>query len=142
MAYCTRDDIQSKLSESDLIRLTDEFNTGLPDMDKVDDAITDAQAEVDSYCVKRHTVPFPDPTPAMISKVTKDIAVYNVWSLKNAAPEATEDRYKKAVSYLEKIAAGTVELGGDSPDEVDDGGPESIKSADDRRFTMENMESF
>lgn len=142
MAYCTREDIKNKITEDNLIRLTDEFGAGIPDYDKVDNAITEAAAEVDSYCAKRHTVPFQPPVPSMIIKVCKDIAVYNVWSLKNAVPDDSDDRYKKAVSYLEKIANGTVELGGDSPEEIDDGGPAAGKSSEDRRFSMDNMEGF
>lgn len=142
MAYCTRENIQDKITDQDLIRLTDEAGAGVADFSKIDDAIAEAQAEVDSYCVKRHTVPFADPAPAMISKVCKDITVYNLWSLRHAAPDDCEDRYKKAVSYLEKIAAGTVDLGGDSPEQIDDGGPASTKSSSDRIFTMDSMESF
>ena len=142
MAYCTREDIQSRISEADLVRLTDEYDTGLVDWEKVDQAVTDAQAEVDSYCKRNHPVPFSNPVPAMVAKVCKDIAVYNVWSLKNAAPDDAEDRYGKAVVYLEKVAAGTVDLGGGSLEKIDDGGPESIKSSDSRTFTMERLEGF
>lgn len=142
MAYCTREDIQEKISEADLIRLTDEFGAGIPDYAKIDNAITEAEAEVDSYCAKRHTVPFQPPVPAMITKVCKDIAVYNVWSIRNAAPEDCEDRYTRAVAYLKNVANGIVELGGDSPEETDDGGPSTTKSSDDKTFTMDSMEGF
>lgn len=142
MAYCTIADIQDRISEQDLIRLTDDENTGAMDTGKIDDAIAEAAAEIDSYCAKRHTVPFSDPAPAMISKICKDIAVYNLWSLQNAVPENAADRHKKAVSYLKDIAAGTVQLGGDAPAEVDYDGPEASTSSENRIFTMDNMGSF
>ncbi|MCK5099792.1 MAG: DUF1320 domain-containing protein [Desulfobacteraceae bacterium] len=142
MAYCTREDIDGKITEAELIRLTDESGTGLVDYTKVDNAITEAEAEVDSYCAKRHAVPFQPPVPSMIVKVCKDIAVYNTWSLKNAAPEDCEDRYARAVAYLKNVAKGIVDLGTGSTEEVDDGGPESIKSASDKIFTLGNMEGF
>ncbi|SDU26742.1 gp436 family protein [Desulfobacula phenolica] len=142
MAYCTREDIQGKISEAELIRLTDDSGTGIPDYSKIDTAITEAEAEIDSYCAKRHTVPFQPPVPSMISKMCKDIAVYNVWSLRNAAPDDCEDRYTRAVAYLKNVAKGIVDLGGDTPLEIDDGGPSSSKSSDDRRFSMDNMEGF
>ena len=142
MAYCTIEDIQGRITEDDLIRMTDEFGTGLPDTDKIADAIAEAEAEVDSYCAKRHTVPFAPPVPAMIVKVCKDIAVYNVYALKNAAHEDISDRYEKAVSYLKDVAKGIVDLTGPAAPEIDDGGPAASKSSDSRIFSMDSMEGF
>ena len=142
MAYCTIEDIQGRITEDDLIRMTDEFGTGLPDTDKIADAIAEAEAEVDSYCAKRHTVPFQSPVPAMIVKVCKDIAVYNVYFLKNAASEKVSDRYQKAVSYLKDVAKGIVDLGGEAAPEIDDGGPAAGKSSDSRTFSLDSMGGF
>ena len=142
MAYCTIEDIKGRITEDDLLRVTDEFGTGLPDNDKIASAISDAEAEVDSYCAKRHTVPFAPPVPAMIVKVCKDIAVYNVYALKNAAHEDISDRYQKAVSYLKDVAKGIVDLGGVAAPEIDDGGPAAGKSSDTRAFSMAGMEGF
>jgi phage gp36-like protein len=142
MAYCTRDNIEGKISNPDLIRLTDESGSGVVDYVKLDDAITEAEAEVDSYCAIRHTVPFQSPIPSMVIKICKDIAVYNVWSLRNAVPDDCEDRYQRAVAYLKNVAKGIVELGGDATEELDEGGPRASKSSDSRRFSMDNMEGF
>ncbi|MBU0969209.1 MAG: DUF1320 domain-containing protein [Proteobacteria bacterium] len=142
MAYCTTADIESKIDKDELIRLTDDAGAGTPDTTKIQEAITEAGAEIDSYCARLHTVPFPDPVPAMIVKVCKDIAVYNVYSLKNAAPEDCEDRYERSVAYLKNVARGIVDLGAGSPEEVDDGGPETIKTASDSIFTLGKMEGF
>jgi phage gp36-like protein len=142
MAYITRVDIDGKITEDELIRLTDESGTGLVDYTKVDDAIADAEAEIDSYCASLYAVPFQSPVPPMIVKVCKDITVYNIWSLKNVAPEDCEDRYAKAVAYLKDVAKGIVELGSGSAEEVDDDGPQSIKTTSDRIFTLNKMEGF
>ena len=142
MAYCTVADIQGRIDEAVLIRLTDETGEGLVDTDRVQEAIDDAQAEIDVYCSRLQSVPFSDPAPVIITKICKDMAVYNLYSLKNAAEEDVEDRYKRAVAFLKDVSNGVVDLGDDAPVQEDDGGPAAIKQAGTRTFSMDRMAGF
>lgn len=79
----------------------------------IEDAISDAQAEIDGYLAKRYSVPFTE-VPPVISKFTKDMAVYNLASRIGIDEQDREKtiltRYNAAVSFLTKVAQGTIEL--------------------------------
>jgi len=77
----------------------------------VKDALRDAEAEVDGYLQSSYDVPVastPDETPRIIRRITAQIAVY---LLQEAPTETDQERYDKAVSDLEKIGRGMIELG-------------------------------
>ena len=142
MAYCFVSDILGRIDDAELMRLTDDDGMGSADTAKIQEAIDDAQAEIDSYCAKLYSVPFSDPVPAMIVKICKDIAVYNVYSLKNAADDDVESRYNRALKFLLSISKGLVKIGAGEPSTVSDGGPESLKPASDKTFSLKSMEGF
>ena len=142
MTIISISDIEGKITRSDLIRLTDEDGAGAIDSGKMTNCISEAEAEFLSYTTQYYPAGFSSPVPDMVKKGVLDIAVYNVWSLKTEAPEGIEKRYSHIVSWLKDVARGIAKIGTDAPAEVDDGGPESIKSADEKTFTMNTMAGF
>jgi len=111
MAYCTLENITNTVPEQTIINLTDDAAVGVIDPVKVDTAIADAEAEVDSYCATRYQVPFAV-VPPIVRKITTDIAIYNLYSrCAETVPEIRETRYKSAIKLLENIAKGIVALG-------------------------------
>ena len=79
MAYSTIDDIRKLLPEMELLALTDDESLGTVEQGRVDEAIAQADAEIDSYCAVRYSVPV-TPVPAMLRKLSVDIAVYALYS--------------------------------------------------------------
>lgn len=114
MAYCTKSDILDQMEESDLIRLTDDENLNVVSDPRVAKAIADADAEINGYCGKRYRVPMA-PVPDLIRKMSVDIAVYNLFSRREGAPEDRRNRYKDAIAFLRLVAAGSGTLGEDDP---------------------------
>lgn len=111
MAYSTVDDIVKLIPESTLVELTDDGATGSVDEAVAAEAISQADAEIDSYCGGRYGVPL-SPAPELVRKLSADIAIYHLYSRRVAQmPEARRDRYRDAVRLLESIARGTVTLG-------------------------------
>lgn len=141
MAYSTLADMTATTPEQAVINLTDDSGVGVVDQDKVSAAIADADAEIDSYCAARYTVPF-DPVPAVVRKCSVDIAVYNIYSrYAEKVPETREARYKNAIKLLENIAKGVVTIGETvAPPPVSSGGGKV--SAPGRIFSAEKMESY
>jgi len=84
MAYSTQADILEQLSEAHLIQLTDDAGAGTVDADVVSRAIADADAEIDSYCATKYDTPFTT-VPAVIRKLSVDMAIYNVYARRMAA---------------------------------------------------------
>ena len=109
--YCTLTDITALIPEQTVINLTDDSGIGVIEQASVDAAISDAAAEIDSYCAARYQVPF-NPVPAVIVKVAVDIAVYNLYSrCAEKIPESRQERYKNAIDLLKSISKGVVTLG-------------------------------
>ena len=110
MAYCILDDLKEKISEDQLIQLTDDDDTGAIASSRTDRAIADAESEIDSYCAARYKVPL-DPVPGIIRKYCVDIAVYNLFQRRRGAPEDRYRDYKSAITFLQNVAAGKATLG-------------------------------
>ena len=76
-------------------------------------AAEDASSIIDSYLASTpagsSTLPL-DPVPARIVELAGEIARYKLWGAK--ASEQVSERYKAAIAYLEKIAAGDLVVPG------------------------------
>ncbi len=143
MAYCALADITATIPEQTVTNLTDDSGTGEADQGKVTAAIADADAEIDSYCAARYTVPF-SPVPAVIRKCSVDVSVYNLYSrCAESIPDSRKERYKNAIELLKNIAKGVVTLGevpspATNPESA--GRPEITSST--RLFTRDTMKDL
>jgi len=80
----------------------------------VEESIRSADAEINGYLAKRYELPLAT-VPENISKYSKDIALYNLFSRIGIDQGERESiystRYKNAIRYLENVAKGVVDLG-------------------------------
>jgi phage gp36-like protein len=143
MAYCTLDDIKKLIPEEVIVQLTDDEDAGSVDQARVDEAIAQADAEVDSYCGGRYSVPF-SAVPEVVKKLSVDIAVYNLYSRTvQEIPEVRRERYRNAIRQLEGISKGLVSLGiGPTPEPASKSGAETNKATDTNVFSREKLEGF
>jgi phage gp36-like protein len=85
----------------------------------IEAAIADAEGEIDGYLAKRYAVPIA-PTPKVINKFAKDIAVYNLYSRIGIDESGEEknylNRYNAAVKFLTLVAEGKVSIGAQADD--------------------------
>lgn len=138
MAYCTQNDILDQISETELIELTDDSDTGVIDTDIVDRAVDDADSEIDGYCNVRYTVPFSAENggvPNLIRKFSVDIAIYNLFARRHRVELDRKERYDNAVDYLKDVSKGVATLGTDAVLSDADGGPKASTNILDRIFT-------
>lgn len=123
MAYCTADEVIGML-KADMIGyivgddfIEDEAERIAAVRPLAENAVEDAQAEIDGYLAKRYDVPFTK-TPKVISKFAKDIALYNLVSRKGVDESDREKtyltRYNAAVAFLTKVAEGKIDIGVDA----------------------------
>ena len=120
MAYCTAAEVLDMLKEDMLnviigdnyIENEDERIQAITPI--VEQAIADADAEIDGYLAKRYKVPF-EKTPQVINKFAKDIALYNMVSRKGVDENDREKtyltRYNAAIAFLTKGAEGRISIG-------------------------------
>ena len=141
MAYCTKADILDQMDEDMLIQLTDDDDEGAVDDDKVTRAIAKADAEINSYCGNRYSVPFTT-VPAMILAASVDIAIYNLYARRRGATDSIKERYDGRVAWLKNVAKGLVTLGEDDPDGVPSESHMPEISSSGRIFSREKMKGW
>lgn len=143
MAYCTLDDIKDQIDEARLIQLTDDENVGAVNTSRVEKAIADADEEINGYVGSRHAVPL-SPVPAILRKLSVDIAIYNLYARRDKANDTRSDRYKAAIRFLEQVALGKISLGASDPEgnPPASDAPELSVENPVRSFTRKSMEGF
>jgi len=110
MAYSSQNDLLAMISLEELAELTAESGD-LPDPVVVDEAIAQADAEIDAYLGSRYEVPV-TPTPPRVKALSVDMAIYQLYSRRSAVPPVRRDKYEAALAFLRAVAAGTVGLEG------------------------------
>ena len=120
MAYCTVGEVLDML-KADMMNVIigDDYIEDEQERIKVitplaEQAVGDAEAEIDGYLAKRYKVPFVK-TPQVINKFAKDIALYNLVSRKGIDESEREKtyltRYNSAITFLTKVAEGKIDIG-------------------------------
>ena len=141
--YSTLADIKKSISEETLIQLSDDDNLGVVNEDNVTQAIATADAEIDGYCGVKYAVPFTGTIPAVVGKLSAEIAIYYLYK-RRIVSEKIEKQYDKAVARLKDIARGLLSLGVDPAPlaSTDASRPKSNKTENDRVFTLDKMRGF
>jgi len=142
MTYATKQDLIDRFGERELVELTDLTNTPPTTIDdvKVDRALSDTDAKINSYLAARYATPL-NPAPASVVDLACAIARYKLWSDK--ASERVRDDYTDALKWLQLVAGGTVTLADATaaPTEQRSGG--SVKTnAPQRTFTRDSLGDF
>nr|DAR93075.1 MAG TPA: head to tail adaptor [Caudoviricetes sp.] len=125
MSYSTRAEVRGMIKDDALNAIIgDTFIEDPAEREElvapiIDEAIADADGEIDGYLAKRYAVPI-SPAPKIINKCSKDIAVYNLFS-RIGIDESTDqktylNRYNQAIKFLTLVAEGKVSLGAESDD--------------------------
>lgn len=120
MNYCTLSDIQKRAPDDVLMALTDDESNDVIDAARVDGAIADAGAEIDSLLQSRYTVPFVEPVPTIIRTICETLAVMKLIDRKpESVPEPFRDGWKKTFdahwNMLMKVASGALSIGTPEP---------------------------
>ena len=108
----------------------------------IDEAIADADGEIDGYLAKRYRVPL-SPVPKVINKFSKDIAVYNLFS-RIGIDEGTDqktylNRYNAAIKFFELVADGKVSIGTEADDPASAAATGFSAKSNTRLFTRGSM---
>lgn len=117
MPYATVQDMVSRYGETEMLRLSS-VDGVLPETVNaapVQQAISDADAIIDSFLRKRHAVPLA-PVPQVIIRASCVLARYELMTGGDREPAAQvkEDR-RETIAWLGKVADGTVTLEGSTP---------------------------
>jgi len=130
MSYATIADLRQWIDEATLVQLTDDDDTGLVNEDVVATVLESASIEIDGYLGGRYPLPLATP-PAILGKYCVDIAGWLLYVRRDAgAPPHWLERYKTAIAFLNKVAAGTLKLGAGDPEGTGSNGTLVVAAAD------------
>lgn len=104
-------------------------------------ALGKASAEIDLHLSARYSLPLPA-APAGLVTPCVNIAIYHVAVRHTALTVTIEDRYKRAVELLERIADGKAGLGAEEPrvsSEPDASAGGAYFTANGRLFSRESL---
>lgn len=110
--YCTNDDLLSEFSTSTIEELT---NGDSIDYAKLDLARANAEAIIDCFLMDRYDLPLPLPIPAVIKKISIDLAITHLYEnsrLFGFLPETIVRKQENGFKLLEKIRNGEIVLTG------------------------------
>lgn len=105
MAYCSLNDIQSRIPEKILINITqDDKELQEINEQRVNAAILDADSLIDSKIGTRYNVPL-DTVPNRIKRISIDLAIYYMYKARfdTKMPETVQLSYDEAISYLKDV---------------------------------------
>lgn len=111
MTYCTQADLIERFGAAEITQLSDRAGLGTLDSAVIAGAIADADAEIDGYLSGRYALPLVN-VPLVMTRLACDIARY--WLFGQDTTDLVKARYDQAISYLAKVAAGTITLGPDA----------------------------
>jgi len=106
MTYCTKQDMIDRFSEQELIDVTDREQLMLINDVVLDQAISDAAAEIDSY-LGRYDLPL-SVVPPVLVRLSCDIARYFLYD--DMPTEQVTKRYEVAIKFLLNVAKGHIDL--------------------------------
>ncbi|MFZ6655661.1 gp436 family protein [Undibacterium sp. TJN19] len=112
MNYCTKTDLITAFGMDELIQTTDRENATVINDVVLNNAINDAEAEINVWLAGRYVLPLPS-VPEILRKVAMDITRYHLW-IDVQADHPVAVHYDRQLKLLKSIATGTASLGLDA----------------------------
>ena len=134
--YAQVTDMQMRFGQEELEQLAPS-DTDAVDQSKVESALNDASAEMDTYLGSVYTLPMTEPNP-YLKTICCDITRFRLWD--DAVSEEVRKRYEDAVAWLKKVVKGDVSLGIENQEEVFYA--TTSTNAGNRTFTRSNLDDF
>jgi phage gp36-like protein len=109
MSYCTVDQVLTALDPVSLAQLTDDLQAQDIAVERIDEAIQAAEAEIDGYLGMVVALPLAT-APALLGRLAVQMALYHLFLRRNQGAYR-EVEYQNCRALLRDIAAGRVSLG-------------------------------
>lgn len=113
MAYINQETLEKFIPIDELVKLTDDNNSGGVNTIILNEAINIASNEIDNYLRDSYDISlFPNPLPEQLTAIVCDIVIYNLYKrrFRLEMPESISKIYDNAISTLKRIARGEIQV--------------------------------
>ena len=111
MAYAVKLDLADRLTEKQLVELTDFDNAGVVVDSRITAALDAAAAQIDSYAGGRYKTPLA--ASDQVKNLCLDLTVWQLFSVRNRPlSETLQKRYDAAMKFLMDVSKGLATLDG------------------------------
>ena len=111
MSYATVAEFRAGIPHRDLVALTSlDDGTDTINDDRVQDALDDATAEIDSYIAKAVELPLAD-VPRILKTICRDLALHRLYVNIGHSMEARKSLREDAIAFLKSVSRGDAALG-------------------------------
>ena len=142
MPYASVDQLKAVIPDTDLALLTD-FAGGETASDaRLDQALDDATAEINTYIAKAFPLPLADP-PHILVVICRDLAMHRLYVNLGHAENPFDALRAAALFTLKGIAAGRVSIGDDGDGETERTSPGvAMTDGPERQLTRDSLKGF
>ena len=120
MSYCSTSDVQSVITNDDLVQLTNDSGGDTIDTSKITEAVSYVDNIIDGYLRGRYDLPLAS-TPDELKYLAVDFVVYKLYSrrLYTEIPESINEKFRNVIKTLENIQKGLFNLGVETSEAFD-----------------------
>ena len=138
MPHCAQADLEKRYGERELIQLTDQDGVGFVDTERLNEAIADADEEINGYLADAgYALPLTS-TPYRLKRHACAITRWFLYD--EIVPDQVQKEYDKAIGWLERIVSGKVSLH-DEPEPESGVGRPAVKARA-QVYTNELMKTY
>jgi phage gp36-like protein len=105
--YCNKADILTRMTAIDLAKLTDDVNGTVVNDSLVNSLIESQSNLIDGYLRGRYPLPI---TSTILTTICIDLVCYELYKRRSRITESIAKSYEYAVSRLNKIQSGVIQL--------------------------------
>ncbi len=117
MAYAVKADLADRLTDKQLVELTDFENAGVVVDSRITAAIDDASSKIDAYAGSRYTVPLAQSD--QVKNLCLDLTVWRLNTNRNRPLSQPQlDAYEAAMKFLMDVSKGLATLDGQGAGET------------------------
>ena len=139
MGYATLEDMLDRFGDDEVYIAFDRIGDGELDSAAVDQALSDADDEINTYLSARYQLPLVT-VPPVLTRLAAQITLYH-GSPGTTMTEEKRTRYKDAVIMLGKIGSGAISLGL-APSDEPDSREQMVVQTSGKLFSDDELEMF
>lgn len=143
MAYAVKADVQERITDAELVKLTDDAGSGAVDDTKITAALNAASATIDAYAGSRHDLPLT--ANDVVKGLAVDLAIYELEKRRRKVRATTLDARDTALKLLRDVSMGRLVLNQDAKEQTaahDIKTPDRTDQDDKLRMGDDNLEGY